>query len=94
MGYEERIATFPKVAITSKPQIMGGQPCIDGTRVPAATILACINEGMTVFEIFNHYPWLPMRFVEAVVEWAQANGYHVSLPVRRVPDFETGRSSA
>lgn len=86
MGYEERIAAFPKVAITSKPLIMGGQPCIDGTRVPAETILACINAGESAFEIFNGYPWLPMRAIEAVIEWAQDNGYPVSLPVRRVPE--------
>jgi len=93
MGYEERIAAFPKVAITSKPTIMGGQPCIDGTRVPAETILACINAGQTEFEIRRHYT-LPMRAIDAVVEWAQANGTYVSLPVRRVPDLASPRSGA
>lgn len=84
MGYEERIAAFPKVAVTSKPHVMGGTPCIDGTRVPAETLLACINANMAVAEIYNSYPWLPMRAVEAIVEWAEQNGRDISLPVRRV----------
>lgn len=83
MGYEQRVPA--KVEITCTPNIMGGMPCVDGTRVPAETILACINAGETVFEILRAYPYLPMGSVEAVVDWALANGRDVSLPVRRVP---------
>lgn len=80
------------VTITSTPNIMGGMPCVSGTRVPAETILACINAGETVYEIFSGYPYLPFGSVEAVVEWAQSNGRDVLLPIRRMPDAGFGRS--
>jgi uncharacterized protein (DUF433 family) len=85
MGYQERISAFPPVTITSKPEIMGGTPCVDGTRVPAETIVACINAGMSEAEILSHYTWLPMRAIDAVAKWAQDNDYPLSLPVRRMP---------
>jgi uncharacterized protein (DUF433 family) len=79
------------VTITSIPEIMGGMACVAGTRVPAETILACINAGETVYDIFSGYPYLPFGSVEAVVEWAQANGRDVLFPIRRMPDAGFGR---
>lgn len=72
-------------SISCTPNIMGGTPCIHGTRVPAETILACINAGESVYEILRGYPYLPADAPEAVIEWAHANGRDVSLPLRRVP---------
>lgn len=88
------MATRPKdepVTVTCTPGIMGGMPCVSGTRVPAETILDSINHGDTVYDIFSAYPYLPFGAVEAVVEWAQANDLPVSLPVRRVPVGGFGR---
>lgn len=89
MGYEERIPA--QVRITCTPGVMSGMPCIDGTRVPAETILACINADMSVYEIYSHYSWLPSGAVEAVVDWAVREGRAVSLPLRRMPDARFGR---
>lgn len=72
MGYEERISARTEVICT--PGIMGGMPCISGTRVPAETILDSINHGEWVEEIHDAYPYLPLGSVEAVVRWAKANG--------------------
>ena len=81
-----RIKEPPQPAsVVSTPGIMGGVPCVLGTRVPAETILASINEGMSVYEILRGYPYLPMDAVDAVVEWARSNGRDISLPLRRVP---------
>jgi uncharacterized protein (DUF433 family) len=77
---------MPKVAITCTPGVMSGDPCVEGTRVPAETVLACVNAGMSVYEIDRAYPYLPLGAVDAVVEWAQAKGLDVALPLRRVPD--------
>jgi uncharacterized protein (DUF433 family) len=70
---------------------MGGWPCVAGTRVPAETILACINAGETVYDIYCGYPYLPFGAVDAVVEWAKANDREIVFPVRRVPDAGFGR---
>ena len=62
------------VEVTSDPEIMGGMPCVAGTRVPAETILAYLKEGAEVFEIVSDYPYLPLGAVPAVERWARANG--------------------
>lgn len=62
------------VEVTSDPQIMGGWPCVSGTRIPAETILLMIKDGNDVREIVRHYPSLPFGGVEAVRRWAEALG--------------------
>jgi uncharacterized protein (DUF433 family) len=66
--------TLPIIAITCDPEIMGGMPCIAGTRVPAETILACINGGDSRERIYRGYPYLPLGAYEAVVRWAAGEG--------------------
>ena len=80
--------------ITETPGIMGGMPCVSGTRVPAETILDSINHDASIYDIFAAYPYLPFGAVEAVVEWALANDrvITVPLPVRRVPVGGFGRA--
>jgi uncharacterized protein (DUF433 family) len=65
---------LPHVEITCDREIMGGMPCIAGTRVPAETILACINGGDSRARIYRAYPYLPLGAYEAVVAWAAHEG--------------------
>jgi uncharacterized protein (DUF433 family) len=65
---------LPRVAITCDPEIMGGWPCVAGTRVPAETILACINAGESRDRIYRAYPYLPLGAYEAVIRWAGDEG--------------------
>lgn len=58
--------------IVSDPQILGGTPVVKGTRVPVANVLAAVRAGMTPFEIFRHYPSLPLDGVEACLDWVKA----------------------
>jgi uncharacterized protein (DUF433 family) len=62
------------VEVISDPEIMGGWPCVSGTRIPAETILIMIKEGDDVREIVRHYPSLPFGGVGAVRRWAEALG--------------------
>ena len=62
------------VEVTSDPEIMGGMPCVGGTRVPAETILDYIRHGSGVEEIVGDYPYLPFGAVDAVMRWARAEG--------------------
>lgn len=52
--------------------ILGGTPVISGTRIPAETVLAEVHGGSTRFEIFRHYPSLPLDGIEACLEWESA----------------------
>jgi uncharacterized protein (DUF433 family) len=60
--------------VVSDPDILGGMPCVRGTRVPAMTIVAYIRAGESSRTIFNDYPTLPSDGIEAVKRWAGENG--------------------
>ena len=62
------------VEVVSDPEIMGGWPCVSGTRIPAETILLYIKDGATVREIVSDYPSLPFGGVDAVARWARETG--------------------
>lgn len=78
MGYQDRITG--RVEVISTPGIMGGEPCISGTRIPADIILLYLRDGASRFEIFADYPSLPVGAIEAVARWANANGTDVQIP--------------
>ncbi len=42
--------------ITVNPKQMGGVPCIRGLRIPVATVVAMVADGMTETEILGEYP--------------------------------------
>jgi len=42
--------------ITVNPKQMGGVPCIRGLRIPVATVVAMVADGMTETEILTAYP--------------------------------------
>ena len=63
-----------QATITCTPGVMGGMPCVSGTRVPAELIRKYIVDGETNSTIFADYPSLPVGAVEAVTRWAEQNG--------------------
>ena len=70
MGAQQNSPTIP-AAVVSDPFIMGGDPVVKGTRVPADVIVAYLRGGNTVQEIFEDYPSLPVDGVDAVIKWAE-----------------------
>jgi uncharacterized protein (DUF433 family) len=42
--------------ITVDPRQMGGMSCIRGLRIPVATVVAMVANGMTETEILSAYP--------------------------------------
>lgn len=57
-----------KKYITSKPDTMGGAPCIVGTRIPVDVILYRLKEGNTLKDLHKMYPWVEMEKFEGVLE--------------------------
>ena len=47
--------------ITVEADTMGGVPCIRGLRMPVATVVAMVAEGMTTEEILREHPSLRAR---------------------------------
>jgi len=59
--------------ITVNPAQMGGMPCIRGLRIPVATVVEMVAEGMSVDEILKLYPDLePEDITEALRYAAEA----------------------
>ena len=57
-----------KKYITSKSDVMGGAPCIVGTRVPVDVILSLLKQGYTLKKIDKMYPWVGMHKLEGVLD--------------------------
>jgi uncharacterized protein (DUF433 family) len=56
--------------ITTSPNIMGGLPCIVGTRIPVTTILYRLRDGHSLADIHDMYPWVDMKTLKGAIEEA------------------------
>ena len=56
--------------VVSDPKVLGGEPCIRGTRIHVAVVLDSLAEGLTPAEIVDHYPPLKEDDVRAAVAYA------------------------
>jgi len=52
------------------PEIMSGEPCFAGTRVPVRALLDYIEGGETLGEFLEQYPTVPRRQAVAFLERA------------------------
>lgn len=71
---------MPEHRIVADHRIMGGAPCIRGTRIPVAMILGLVAQGRSVDEIVTDYPQLAADDVRAALEFAA-----VAVSERQVP---------
>jgi uncharacterized protein (DUF433 family) len=51
---------------------MAGVPCIRGTRIPVATVVGMVAEGMAVEEILTEYPQLAEDDIREALRYASA----------------------
>jgi uncharacterized protein (DUF433 family) len=56
--------------ITVNPNQMGGVPCIRGLRVPVATVVGMVADGMTEAEILSAYPDLEREDLAEALRYA------------------------
>ncbi len=56
--------------ITLGAQVMGGKPCIRGTRVTVGTLVGLLAVGHSVEEILNVYPYLEKEDIMAALSYA------------------------
>ncbi|MGH7571531.1 MAG: DUF433 domain-containing protein [Gemmatimonadota bacterium] len=67
--------------ITVKPDQMGGVPCIRGLRIPVATVVAMVADGMTPTEILNAYPDLEAEDIREALRYAAEAVSERELPI-------------
>jgi len=70
--------------ITVDPGKMGGAPCIRGLRIPVATVVALVADGMTVDEILEAYPDLEAEDIREALHYAAEAVRERELPLVRV----------
>jgi uncharacterized protein (DUF433 family) len=56
--------------ITTDPEILGGKPCIRGTRLSVEFLLELLAGGATQPEILRAYPQLQTEALEAAIRFA------------------------
>lgn len=69
--------------ITVEPGKMDGQPCIRGLRIPVATVVTMVADGMTTDEIVAELPDLEAEDVAEALRYAAKALRERELPLRR-----------
>ena len=72
--------------IVRDPQVSGGEPVLNGTRVTLRTVLASLAEGDSVEDILRDFPSLTPEHVRAVIAFAAASAEE-DLPLPAVPQI-------
>ncbi len=60
---------------------MGGMPCIRGLRIPVATIVGMVAEGMSEEEILGAYPDLEPEDIREALQYAAEAVRERELPL-------------
>jgi uncharacterized protein (DUF433 family) len=68
--------------ITVDPDVMGGMPTIRGLRIPVATVVAMVADGMSVTEITSELPDLTPEDVAEALRYAAEALRERELPLR------------
>lgn len=69
--------------ITTNPNQMGGMPCIRGLRIPVASVVAMVADGMTEAEILTAYPDLERDDISEALRYAADALRERELPLVR-----------
>lgn len=56
--------------ITANPNQMGGVPCIRGLRIPVATVVGMVADGMSEHDILAAYPDLEPEDIHEALHFA------------------------
>jgi uncharacterized protein (DUF433 family) len=67
--------------ITLKPEQMGGVPCIRGLRIPVATIVGMVADGLPEAEILAAYPDLETEDIREALRYAAEAVRERELPL-------------
>ena len=69
--------------ITVNPDQMGGAPCVRGLRIPVATVVAMVADGMNTTEILAELPDLEAEDVSEALRFAAEAVRERQLPLRQ-----------
>ena len=72
--------TIERISVDHR--VMGGVPCIRGTRIPVATVVGMLADGITIPEIIADYPQLTVDDIRDALRFAAAAVDERELPTR------------
>jgi len=67
--------------ITVDPRQMGGVPCVRGLRIPVATVVGLVADGMSEGAILEAYPDLEREDIREALRYAAAAFQERELPL-------------
>lgn len=73
---------FMRITVNAKQ--MGGVPCIRGLRIPVATVVGMVADGMTEEEILKDYPDLVREDIREALQFAAEAVRERELPLLTV----------
>jgi uncharacterized protein (DUF433 family) len=62
---------------------MNGEPCIRNLRIPVATVVSMIAQGISFDEILHYYPDLENNDLKAALEYAAEAVREHELPLKQ-----------
>ena len=68
--------------IVVDPLVMGGKPCVKGTRVTVGTIVGLLAAGRAFEEILRLYPYVGREDISACLEYASWRSEEVEVDLR------------
>ena len=69
--------------ITVDPRQMGGVPCLRGLRIPVATVVGLVAEGLSEAQILASYPDLEREDIREALRFASEAVRERELPLRK-----------
>ncbi len=71
--------TFTRITVNQRQ--MGGVPCIRGLRIPVATVVGMLADGLTEAEILKAYPDLEPEDIHEALRYAAESVRERELPL-------------
>jgi uncharacterized protein (DUF433 family) len=85
LRFNRRLPRYPEpmsfTRITVRPDQMGGAPCVRGMRIPVATVVGMVADGMSESEIVVAYPDLEAEDVREAIRYAAEAVRERELPL-------------
>jgi len=69
--------------ISVDPNQVGGEPCIRGLRIPVATVVGLVADGLSVEDILRDYPDLEAEDIREALRYASEAVRERELPLRK-----------
>jgi len=67
--------------ITGDPRQMGGVPCLRRLRIPVATVVGMVADGMSEEDILQAYPDLELEDIREALRYAAAAVQEREIPL-------------